>query len=220
MRAERIAEWEDGYGWLAVPDELMQRSSHVIEGKSGSWLIDPLDGQGVENLLPDASKITGIVLTLDRHQRDCAYFARKFDVPVALARPLRGVEDELACATESTDRFCADTGWSVLPLLDGPGWHEIALVSEDEATVWISEVVGTAPYFCAPGELLGVHPIIRLRPPRKRLAPLAPERIVVGHGRGILTDGTRLLQEAMHNARRRAPQAYVNFLKIGLRRLL
>lgn len=217
--ADRIAEWEGGYGWLADPKDLSERSSHVIVGNSGHWLIDPLDGPGVRDLLPDASDITGIVLTLDRHQRDCAMFAREFDVAVAIAGPLRGVEADLPCRTESTDRFRADTGWSVRPVIDRPGWHEIALVSADGKTMWISEIVGNAPYFCAPQEQLGVHPLVRLRPPREIFADEEPDRVIVGHGRGVMEHGAAALHDAMEHGRRRAPQAYFNALKIGMNRL-
>jgi hypothetical protein len=64
--------------------------------------------------------------------------------------------------------------------------------------------VGTAPYYGAPGERLGVSPLLRLTPPR-RLLDLEPEHVLVGHGEGIHAEATETLREAVRSARRHAP---------------
>ncbi len=64
---------------------------------------------------------------------------------------------------------------------------------------------GPLAYFLAPEERLGVHPFLRLLPPRA-LARLEPEHVLCGHGESL--DGpetTQALREALHTARRRTP---------------
>src|SRR5262249_22701174 len=47
-----------------------------------------------------------------------------------------------------------------------------------------ADVVGSAQYHRAPGERLGVSPLLRMTPPRRLLA-VEPEHVLVGHGEGI-----------------------------------
>jgi hypothetical protein len=69
----------------------------------------------------------------------------------------------------------------------------------------VGDALGTAGYFCAPGERLAVHPILRLFPPR-RLRGLSPERVMCGHGAGVHDDAAEALAEALRTARRRIPR--------------
>ena len=74
--------------------------------------------------------------------------------------------------------------------------------------------LGTVGYFTAPGEAIGVHPLLRLRPPRD-LGELEPEHILCGHGAGVHGPAaTAALREALATSRRRLPRA----LASGLRR--
>jgi hypothetical protein len=72
----------------------------------------------------------------------------------------------------------------------------------------VPEAVGTAAYYLAAGERLGVHPALRLRPPRT-LARFDPDRILVGHGAGVHDDATAVLDDALDGARRRTPRLYL-----------
>jgi hypothetical protein len=56
-------------------------------------------------------------------------------------------------------------------------------------------------------ESLGVHPALRLTPPR-RLRRFSPERLLVGHGAGVHEDASAVLEDALSGARARAPRLY------------
>ena len=69
----------------------------------------------------------------------------------------------------------------------------------------------------APGEAIGVHPLLRLTPPR-RLRGVAPEHIVCGHGDGVHTDAAAALADALRTSRRRLPLALLGAVRRGLGR--
>ena len=50
-----IDRFEGGVGWLAYPDETMERASHAVESDGQLWIFDPVDADGVDDLveLPD-----------------------------------------------------------------------------------------------------------------------------------------------------------------------
>jgi hypothetical protein len=75
-----------------------------------------------------------------------------------------------------------------------------------------ADALGTVGYFCAPGEPIGLHPLVRLLPPRQ-LGRVAPQRIVCGHGAGLHEDASVALQEAMRTARRRLPAVALRIVK-------
>ena len=208
-----VEDWDGGFGWLAHPTERLERASHAIAGDDGYWLIDPVAGDGVEPLIADRGSVAGIVITLDRHLRDAPRLARTFGCPVSLPMALEHLA--VPTSTATIDGFVDDTGWHVRPVIDRRGWHEVALVAPDGKVARISEAVGTAAYYRAPGERLGVHPVCRLVPPRAALAGLTPHRLLVGHGRGLATGGAEALTDALVHARRRAPRAYCH----GVRQL-
>ena len=65
--------------------------------------------------------------------------------------------------------------------------------------------LGTAAYYLAAGERLGVHPLLRLVPPRA-LSRFAPHHVLCGHGEGIHGDeAAPALDKALATARRRLP---------------
>jgi hypothetical protein len=69
-----------------------------------------------------------------------------------------------------------------------------------------ADALGTAPFFRAGDEPVGVHPMLRFAPPRS-LAGLGPEHVLVGHGEGLHAPGTAaLVDDAVGNARRRIPR--------------
>lgn len=208
-----IDDWTDGVGWLANPKETMQRASHAINGDAGLWLVDPLDAPGLEEWLLERGPVNGVVITLDRHKRDAQALADRFDVPIHLPDPLLEIREALGTSTDSFDRFQRDTGWAARPVVTRRWWREVALIGPEESVIYVPEAVGTAAQFRAPGERLGVHPLLRPLPPRKALGDLDPERIRVGHGTGIGVDGAAALTDALAGARKRAPRAYLNGLR-------
>ncbi len=48
-----IDEFTDGVGWIAYPDETMERASHALSVDGDVWVLDPVDADGVDDLLAD-----------------------------------------------------------------------------------------------------------------------------------------------------------------------
>ena len=151
----------------------------------------------------------GAVCTfVPRHKRDAAQVARRHDVPVHIPSWFDGVAGDIEAPVE---RFDCEVGeMTAVRVRDAsaPPWQEVAL--EAGATLYVPEAVGTASYYCAPDEPLGVHPMLRPFPPRDTLGGLSPERLRVGHGTGVATDATAALRTALRDARRTLPLAYAN----------
>ncbi len=204
---QEIDRWDRGAGWLAHPDEDMQRASHVLGTDAGALVVDPVDAEGIDDLLAEFGEVAGVVLLLDRHKRDCAAVATRHDVPVYVPEWMSGVESDLDAPVERVGRQIPGTDYGVHEVVENPFWQEAALYGEDDDTLVVAESVGTAEFFLAPGERLGVHPVRRLTPPKK-LSRLTPEQILVGHGRGVLEDAGEALRDALRGSRRRSPQLF------------
>lgn len=207
-----IDEWDGGVGWIADPDETMERASHAIEGERGLWLVDPVDCTGLDDWLSDYGPVAGVIICLDRHKRDADTIAARHEVALHLHDDLARIQESFRSPVGSIAAFTEETGWTAESLISWPGWHEVAIVSSDRKTIRVPEAVGTSPHMCAPGERLGVHPLLRMSPPRS-LGQFDPERLLVGHGAGIMTDARTVLEDALNNSRRRAPAAYLSSLR-------
>jgi hypothetical protein len=193
----RFCDERDGaFGWIV--DERMARCSHALVADGGVWLVDPVDGVGVEERVREAGEPAGVIQLLDRHNRDCAALADRLGVshhtvPVEL---IAGAPFEFLVVRK---------GWA---------WKEVALWWPERRVLVCADALGTVAYFVAPGERLGVHPLLRLIPPRRRLGNVQPEAVLCGHGEGILSDAAPVFQEALTTSRRRTLPALAN----GVRR--
>jgi hypothetical protein len=204
-----IDEWDEGAGWFAVPDEDMRRASHVLDGPDGQWLVDPVDCDGLDEWLAERGEVRGVVLLLDRHTRDAAPIARRHDVAVHVP----GLMDvDLDVRVRAMGSSLPDSEFVIHDLVDNRFWQEAALYNEASGTLVVPEAVGTASLFRTNEERLGVHPVLRLKPPRS-LRQLKPERILVGHGTGVFEDAPRALSDALAGSRRRTPRLYANAVK-------
>lgn len=210
-----IDRWENGVGWIAYPDEELQRASHAFAVDDDVWLVDPVDAVGVDDLLAEFGEVAGVVVTLGRHKRDAGSIAMRHDVRVYIPDWMTGVAPELNAPVERFGRELADTGVRVLTVRDStiPPWQEVALYHDESETLLVSESVGTADHYLAPGERLGVHPMTRLFPPKRALGGLSPDRLLVGHGEGITEDASSALREALGESRRTAPSLYGKTVK-------
>lgn len=210
--ARRIDEWDGGFGWIAYPEEEMQRASHALATDEGVWLIDPVDTPDLDDWLAEFGEVAGVVALLERHTRDAAEVANRYDVPVYLPESLSSARQELDAPVELFDEALPGTGYRTITLLDTPVWTEVALYDDESATLLVPESVGTAEFFRASGERLGVHPARRLVPPTP-LRGFVPDRILVGHGEGITEDASGALRTALSGSRRNAAKLYTNTLK-------
>jgi len=214
-RLREVDRWEGGVGWIAYPEEGMQRASHALAADGDVWIVDPVDAPGVDDLVTEFGTVTGVVIGLDRHKRDAEKLARRHDVPVYLPKWMSGVAEDLDAPVELFTRDLGSGAFRAIRVVDSsfPPWKEVALYRERDGTLLVPEAVGTADFFCAPGERLGVHPMLRPFPPRRALSGLSPERVLVGHGAGVTDDANRALRDALANARRNLPAAYGRALR-------
>ena len=218
-RAEGVREidrFEGGVGWIAHPDERMQRASHVLSAGGESWVVDPVDGDGVDELLADVGPVGGVVVTLSRHTRDAAAVAARHEVPVYLPDWFEGVAEDLDAPVVRFGSELAGTGIEAHPVYNNRLWQEVALYDPQYGTLLVPESVGTAAFFLAGDERLGVHPVLRALPPRDALGGFAPERVLVGHGEGVVGDATEALREALAGARRRTPRLLAGAIRTAL----
>ena len=148
-------EFDGGFGWIV--DEFMERCSHALVEDGRVWVIDPVDGDGVEERIRAAGTPAGVLQLLDRHNRDCAALAARLGVRHHVV-PQGSLGPFAPSPSRTTD-----------------SWKEVALWWPDRRVLVCADVLGTAPYFRAGDERLGVHPLLRLRPPRRQLGSASAE---------------------------------------------
>jgi hypothetical protein len=188
-------ELDGGFGWIVA--ELMERCSHALVVDGRVWVVDPVDGEGVEERIRAAGEPAGVIQLLDRHNRDSAALAARLGVPVHVV------------PHEPVPPF------SFLPLLDRRRWREVALWWPERRVLVCADVLGTAAYYRAGDERLAVHPLLRLRPPR---LTVQPDVILCGHGEGVLSGADAALREALSTSRRRIPLQLATALRAWARR--
>lgn len=211
-------EWPGGLTWLAHPDEPMQRTSHALVASGQVWVVDPLEAPGISDELEALGEVAGVVVLLDRHTRDAAAFAARYDVPVYVPEAVADGLDDLGVPVERFRGELVDTGYRARAVVENRFWREAALVSDDGATAVVPEALGTGRFYTVPGERVGVSPPLRLFPPRRQLGGLDPERLLVGHGEPVLEDAGTAVRDALAGARQRAPRAYWGAFRELLRR--
>jgi hypothetical protein len=189
MKIRFCDEFEGSVGWMRAKPEFWRRTSHAVASDGRVWIVDALDGDGLDERVRALGEPAGVVQLLDRHSRDCRAVAERFQVPLHVT-PFTGV---------------AEAPFEVVRIADVPGWREVAVWFPAERVLVCGDAIGTAGYFPAPGQLAGVHPLLRLTPPRA-LAHFEPRQLLVGHGRGLAGDeASEALATALRTARRRIP---------------
>jgi hypothetical protein len=187
-------EFEGGFGW--TEPGFLERTSHAVEVGGAVLVFDPVDVPGIDERIRALGKPEAVVQLLDRHERDSAALAARLGV--------RHLRMELGGA--------AGRG-RLIRLVWNRVWKEVAFWEPDRHVLVVADALGSVGYFTAPGEPIGVHPVLRLRPPRA-LGALDPEHVLCGHGAGVHGPGASpALQEALATARRRLPRALVGALR-------
>ena len=209
-----VDQWDGGVGWIAHPEETMERASHALSTDEGVWLVDPLEAPGVADLLGDLGEVAGMILLSNYHLRDADIFAERYDVPVTLPASMTGLEDRLDASVSRLEVGTAVGGYELFKVARSPWWQEYGL--DDGETLVVGESVGTADYLRAGEEALGVMLLRRLTPPRAALAGRDPDRVLTGHGPGLHENAGEALEDTLSSARRRLPRA---LLENGRRQL-
>ena len=147
MSIRFVDELEDGFGWTET--ERLHRTSHALAVDGRVWLIDPIDGDGVEERVRALGEPAGVIQLIDRHNRDCAALAARLGVPLHVV-PLS----------------LPETPFRFLPVLRSRWWKEVALWWPERRILVCADALGTHPFFRVGDEPAGLHPFFRLRPPR------------------------------------------------------
>ena len=200
----KFEDHDVGFSWMPDPGEQMKRACHVVRlglrSQQQVWVVDPVDVPGLDEriaALAGDSGVTGVLQLLDRHDRDCAKLAERVGAPLHRL-PFDGI---------------AGSGLEAIRVVSNPAWKEVAIWSESDQTLIVSESVGTAPYYRAGDERVGVHPFRRLTPPHD-LTAYEPQHLLTGHGTGMHGPGTaEALRDGIDSSRRRLPQAVVSMIK-------
>lgn len=188
-------ESESGFGW--IENTRMRRASHALAADGRVWIVDPIEGDGVDERIQELGEPTGVIQLLDRHARDSEAFAARFGVPLHVTPPT-----------------LPGTPFVFHRVLDRRRWREVALWWPERRVLACADALGTIPFFRAGAEPVGVHPILRLVPPRS-LRGLGVEHLLVGHGDGLHGEGTAAaVEDALRCARRRIPRWLVGLPRI------
>lgn len=166
----------------------MRRAAHALRDGDRVWLIDPFEDEVALTAAAELGRPAGVIQLLDRHNRDASAIAQRLEVP-RLRLP----------------REIPDGPFEVVSVIWQRWWHEIALWWGAERTLVVAEALGTAPVFRL-RRRVGVHPMLRLRPPRGALTRHRPERLLVGHGAPLQSDATTAIDEALDAALSDLPQ--------------
>jgi hypothetical protein len=167
------------------------RTSHALLADGRVYMIDPTDGEGVDERIGALGEPAAVLVLLDRHRRDSDAFGARFGVPVH----------------ETPSERIPDAPFEFRPILSTRFWREVALWWPDRRVLVAADALGTVGYIRASTEPLGVHPLLRPWPPRKALAGIDPEHVLVGHGEGVHGHGaSAALDAALAMSRRRIPR--------------
>ncbi len=187
-------EFDGSFGWEM--HERLKRASHAVALEGKVWIFDPVGWEPALERISELGEPAGVVQLLDRHERDSAAVAARFGIPHHV------VPDELP-----------DSGIELVQIVGSRFWKECAAWIPSLETLVCADALGTIAYFRTPDEPVGVHPLLRLRPPRV-LRSYAPQHILCGHGRGVHgPEAAPALQEALRTSRRRLPKALVNSVR-------
>ncbi|MBV9166814.1 MAG: hypothetical protein JO342_11760 [Solirubrobacterales bacterium] len=180
---------ELGVTW--IEQSSMSRTAHAILSDGRVWLIDPFEDDAAPQAASALGPPAGVLQLLDRHNRDCQTIATGVGIPL-LRLPERVPE----------------TPFEVVPILFRRRWREVALWWPQMRALIIPEAIGTAPVF-ALGRRAGVHPMLRLMPPRAQLSAYEPSMLLLGHGRAIESEAAAALGDALDRSRSDIPRLLV-----------
>jgi len=194
-------ELEFAFGWIA--EEFLQRCSHALVDDGRVWIVDPLDGDGVEDRVRAAGEPAAVIQLLDRHNRDCRELAARLGIP------------HHAVPHASVD----GAPFEFRVVRDGRWWKEVALWWPERRVLVCADALGTVPAARVGGERLALHPLLRVAPPRSAFIGLEPQHVLCGHGEGLHGgEAAPAVREALATARRRLPRAWLQGFRATVRR--
>jgi hypothetical protein len=179
----------DGFSWIV--DEPMTRTSHALAAGGRVWLVDPVDWPEAVERARSLGEPVGVIQLLDRHPRGCAAIAERLGVPHVVT------PDEIP-----------GSPFEIVPVMRRRRWQERALWWPETRTLVTADALGTNRFFTGGKGRVGVHILLRPKPPRQ-LGEYDAERLLVGHGEGVLTKAAAAIDEALRRGRRDLPRVLV-----------
>ena len=107
---ERLTRFVDehdwGFGWISTDHPRLRIASHALLADGRVWVIDPTEGDGIEERVRALGEPAGVLQLLDRHNRACASFASRLGVPHHASRSTRSARSRLyrSCGASSGAR--------------------------------------------------------------------------------------------------------------------
>jgi hypothetical protein len=194
---------DEGFSWIV--DEPATRTSHVLSDDGRVWLVDPVRFEPALERAQALGRPAAVIQLLDRHNRDCAAIAAEVGIPHLVA------PDSVP-----------DSPFETIAVRRKKHWRETALLWPAARTLVVAEALGTNQFFTSGGEAAGVHLLLRLTPPRAALGRIAPEHLLVGHGRGLHGPAAaEALRHALDHSRKGLPMLLARtpgFLMDAIRR--
>ncbi len=183
-----------GISW--VLDEPMQRASHAILAEGKVWFVDPIEVDDLVDRGAALGEPAGVLQLLDRHNRDCA-----------------AVADRLGIEHLEVPDAVPGSPFEAIKALRFPGWKETALWWPEARVLVVAEIVGTNPIASGGDDGVGMHPMLRLLPP-KSIRGFEPEHLFTGHGAPAHGPETPAnLERSYARSRRDIPKAVIGIVK-------
>jgi hypothetical protein len=188
-----------GMSWRM--DEAVDRCSHALLVEGRVWLVDPVDQREAMERVAALGPPAGVLQLLDRHNRDCAAIAARLGVPHLT------VPDAVP-----------GTPLQAIAVMRRARWRETALWWPQPRVLVVAEAVGTGPAFTAGRGAVGMHPLLRLKPPGA-LRGMRPEHLLTGHGAPVSgSEAAAGIEWAYAHARRDLPRAVFTLARLAVRR--
>ncbi|MCW2959697.1 MAG: hypothetical protein JWM90_84 [Thermoleophilia bacterium] len=208
-----------GISWTRGGPALLECRSHaLVDDDGGVWLVDPIDGPGLDAELAPLGRVVGVIVLLDRHLRDAPAVARRHGARLLVppGRWRRAVPD----GAEPIREQVVGCPFHFAPVVERDRqWLEQLLWWPQQGVLVVAEAVATLDAYRASAEAIGVHPLLRVRPPvALRDARLRPTLLLVGHGDPVERDATPSLLRALTRARRDLPLLFVALPRLLLAR--
>lgn len=198
--------------WSRAGAGLLECRSHALRADDGGvWLVDPLDGAGLDEALERFGEVAGVIVLFDRHLRSAPALARRYGVRLLVppGRWRRG--SRLPQGAEQLAEHVEGCPFRFVSIVERDGqWLEWALWWSERRTLVVPEAVGSAQWYRSRArEPLAVHPILRVVEPPTTLLDLEldaePELLLVGHGDDVGDAVSDTLELAVREARRELP---------------
>ncbi|WP_330631488.1 hypothetical protein [Halocatena halophila] len=214
---EEIDRWNEGFGWIAHPDEDGERASHALKADDGVWVIDPVDAPGIDALLNEFGDVAGVVVLSSHHTRDAGPVAARHDVAVHIPPWMDRIASRVNVPIRRDESVLGGAGFEITRVEPLSLYQGAIAYRETDGTLIVPDLLSSGSAYPVGNERIGVMLGLRPFPPRETFAGIEPERILFGHGEGVFEDATAALDDALSGARKRFPRALVKHLGTNLR---